>query len=201
MFKEKVKDFTKNFNESLKKKDVDIYLITKEYYELLKETVNEERLNQMIINRIDKDLLPKEFKIEEIFNKSKNLEKEELEKTEVELKDEREGHDHAKGRIAKAEEAFSSQKEKIENQKKEIEELHIRLKQEFENIANKVLRQNSEEISKINALASSLGKAMKGTDKDSILKGMDDLDDYSKPMAERVMDASISEAMKGKKML
>ena len=58
-----------------------------------------------------------------------------------------------------------------------------------------------EEISKINDLASSLGELMKGEDKDGILKGMDDLDDYSKPMAERVMDASISQAMKGKKMV
>ena len=58
-----------------------------------------------------------------------------------------------------------------------------------------------EEIMKINELASSLGEFMKGSDKDAILKGMDDLDEYSKPMAERVMDASISEAMKGKKMI
>lgn len=87
MFKEKVKDFAKKFNESIQRKDIDIYSITKEYYELLKETVNEERLNQMIINRINKDLLPKEFKIEEIFNKSKNLEKEELEKSFSRLSD------------------------------------------------------------------------------------------------------------------
>jgi len=57
------------------------------------------------------------------------------------------------------------------------------------------------EISKINELATALGNAMKGSEKDPILKGMDNLDDYSKPMAERVMDASISDAMKGKKII
>lgn len=87
MFKEKVKDFAKKFNQSIKRKDIDIYSITKEYYELLKETVDEEKLNKMIINRINKDLLPKEFKIEEIFNKSKELEKEELEKSFLKLSD------------------------------------------------------------------------------------------------------------------
>ena len=87
MFKEKVKDFAKKFNQSIKRKDIDIYSITKEYYELLKETVDEEKLNKMIINRINKDLLPKEFKIEEIFNKSKELEKKELEKSFLKLSD------------------------------------------------------------------------------------------------------------------
>lgn len=57
-----------------------------------------------------------------------------------------------------------------------------------------------EEIAGINNLATSLGNAIKGNDKNVILKGMDDLDDYSKPMAERVMDASVAEAMKGKKI-
>lgn len=80
-----------------------------------------------------------------------NATKRELDKTENELFTERQEHDNAKNRLAKAEEAFKAQKEKIENQKNEIEELHVRLKEEFENIANKVLRQNSEEISKINS--------------------------------------------------
>lgn len=87
MFKEKVKDFAKKFNESIQRKDIDIYSITKEYYELLKETVEEQKLNNMIIKRINRDLLPKDFKIEEIFNKSKELEKEELEKSFLKLSD------------------------------------------------------------------------------------------------------------------
>tara|TARA_Y100000588_G_scaffold80539_1_gene84497 strand:- start:25482 stop:27227 length:1746 start_codon:yes stop_codon:yes gene_type:complete len=87
MFKERVKDFAKKFNESIQRKDIDIYSITKEYYELLKETIDEEKLNKMIINRINKDLLPKEFEIEEIFNKSKELKKEDLEKTFLKLND------------------------------------------------------------------------------------------------------------------
>lgn len=95
--------------------------------------------------------------LNEISNQKASIEgelkitRETLEKTQVDLRDEREGHDHAKNRLAKAEEAFKAQEDKIVNQKKEIEELHVRLKEEFENIANKVLRQNSEEISKINS--------------------------------------------------
>lgn len=60
---------------------------------------------------------------------------------------------------------------------------------------------NEEEIENVQKLAADLGKAIKGKNKDAILKGMDDLDDYSKPLAERVMDASISDAMKGKKIV
>lgn len=60
---------------------------------------------------------------------------------------------------------------------------------------------SEEEIKEVEKLATNLGEFIKGNNKDYILKGMDDLDDYSKPLAERVMDASISEAMKGKKII
>lgn len=87
MFKEKIKDFSKKFNEGIQNNDIEVHSIAKEYYELLKESKNEKKLNNMIINRINKNLLPSDFKIEEIFNKSKELKKEELEKSFLKLSD------------------------------------------------------------------------------------------------------------------
>lgn len=87
MFKEKIKAFSKKFNESIKSKNIDIDLITQEYYQILKDSENEEKVNSMIINRIDKNLLPKDFKIEELFNKSKELKEEELERSFLKLSD------------------------------------------------------------------------------------------------------------------
>ena len=138
-----------------------------------------------------------------------NSKKEELDKTEIDLKDEREGHDHAKNRLAKAEEAFASQKEKIDNQKQEIEDLHVRLKEEFENIANKVLRQNSEEISKINSeklglTLKPLGERIKsfeekieksGQEREGLKEQIKLLHDLNKNMAEEAKN--LTRALKG----
>ena len=74
-----------------------------------------------------------------------------FEKTEQELKTERDAHNLAKNRIAESLEKFKNQDEKIKTQQKEIEELHEKLTKEFENIANKILRQNTDEISKMNS--------------------------------------------------
>ena len=138
-----------------------------------------------------------------------NAKKSELEKTESELKDEREGHDFAKNRLAKAEEAFKAQEDKIITQKKEIEELHIRLKEEFENIANKVLRQNSEEISKINSeklglTLKPLGERIKsfeekieksGQEREGLKEQIKLLHDLNKNMAEEAKN--LTKALKG----
>lgn len=163
--------------------------------------------NEVDSNKIKEleNLIPKNAALEAELNSKKQ----ELEKTEIELKDEREGHDHAKNRLAKAEEAFSSQKEKIENQKKDIEDLHIRLKEEFENIANKVLRQNSEEISKINSDKLSLtlkplGERIKsfeekieksGQEREGLKEQIKLLHDLNKTMAEEAKN--LTRALKG----
>ena len=60
---------------------------------------------------------------------------------------------------------------------------------------------NEGEISALEEFAKGLKEAINGEDKDCILKAMDDLDEYSKPLAERVMDTSIASAMKGKKII
>jgi len=135
--------------------------------------------------------------------------KEELERLTVEYKDEREGHDHAKNRLAKAEEAFSAQNEKIENQKNEIENLHEKLSKEFENIANRVLRLNSDEISKMNkerleATLKPLGERIKsfedkidksGQEREGLKEQIKLLHDLNKDMTEEARN--LTKALKG----
>ena len=164
-----------------------------------KNNSDEEKLNEL------ESLIPKNAALDSALNSKK----EELEKTEVELKDEREGHDHAKNRLAKAEEAFASQKEKIETQKQEIVDLHEKLTKEFENIANKVLRQNSEEISKINndklgLTLKPLGERIKsfeekieksGQEREGLKEQIKLLHDLNKNMAEEAKN--LTKALKG----
>ncbi|MBE7177131.1 MAG: Hsp70 family protein, partial [Mucilaginibacter polytrichastri] len=59
---------------------------------------------------------------------------------------------------------------------------------------------NAEEIEKTRQFVSTLKSALSGTDKDTILKKLDDLNEYTRPFAERVMDEAIGRAMKGKKI-
>jgi len=132
-----------------------------------------------------------------------------FERITSEYKDEREGHDHAKSRLAKAEEAFSQQKDKIENQQKEIEDLHEKLSKEFENIANRVLRQNTDEISKINkdrleSTLKPLGERIKsfedkidksGQEREGLKEQIKLLHDLNKHMAEEAQN--LTKALKG----
>ena len=55
-----------------------------------------------------------------------------------------------KSRLAAAAVEQANLKEKLENQKKEMEEVQKKLTLEFENIANRLLRQNSQEFSQVN---------------------------------------------------
>lgn len=70
----------------------------------------------------------------------------ELEEARAELKQLRESDHHKGERLARAEEAFKSQEEK----QKELERINERFTKEFENVAGRLLRQNSDEISKMN---------------------------------------------------
>ena len=138
-----------------------------------------------------------------------NAQQKELNKVEVELKDEREGHDFAKNRLAKAEEAFKAQEEKIETQKKEISELHEKLNKEFELIANRILRQNNDEFSKINNEKLSqtlkpLGEKIKsfeekieksGQEREGLKEQIKLLHDLNKNMAEEAKN--LTKALKG----
>lgn len=69
--------------------------------------------------------------------------------------------------------------------------------------ANRFIEKNREylsiaEITKTVEYIKALQDALSGGDKDAIHKKLDELNDYTRPFAERVMDVAISHAMKGK---
>jgi len=92
------------------------------------------------------------------------------------------------------------------------EDMKIRSLLEARNEANNILQAaqkflqqndqilNEEEKNKTIELASHLKKMVAGEDKDLINKAMDDLNQYTTPLAHRAMDVNISAAMKGKKI-
>jgi len=80
--------------------------------------------------------------------------KKEFEKQRIELNTElaaeREKLNAANTRLAKAEEAFKNQDEKLRTQKTEIDELQKRLTIEFKNIANEILEEKSKKFTEQN---------------------------------------------------
>jgi len=69
--------------------------------------------------------------------------------------------------------------------------------------ANRFIEKNKEhlsiaEIAQTVDYIKALQEALSGGDKDAIHKKLDELNDYTRPFAERVMDVAISHAMKGK---
>ena len=71
--------------------------------------------------------------------------------------------------------------------------------------ADKFLEQNDGTLSETEkattkTLANQLQEKMDGTDKDAINKAIQDLNDYTAPLAHRAMDETIAKAMKGKKI-
>jgi DNA recombination protein RmuC len=72
------------------------------------------------------------------------------EKLETELDSERQKNEQLQNRIAKAEVEYRNLQEKLDTQKKEMEELQKKFASEFENIANKILKQNSQEFTSVN---------------------------------------------------
>ncbi len=81
--------------------------------------------------------------------RSKNL-KDELDRSLEELNKLRSESIEKDKRLAKAEEAFMNMREKFDNQQADFDKLQDKFHKEFELIASKVLRQNTQEISKIN---------------------------------------------------
>ncbi|MCP4438762.1 MAG: molecular chaperone DnaK [Aureispira sp.] len=70
----------------------------------------------------------------------------------------------------------------------------------------KFLEQNQDifsdaEVTALSELYQLLVESVKGEDKDLINKYMDDLNTFAQPLAQKAMDRTISEAMKGKKVL
>ena len=73
-----------------------------------------------------------------------------LQKSEDELTQLREKNDFANQRIAKAEVEYRGLQEKLQSQKAEMEELQKKFTTEFENIAHKILRKNTEDFTATN---------------------------------------------------
>ncbi len=71
-------------------------------------------------------------------------------KLETELGTERSKSEQMGNRIAKAEVEYRNLQEKLDTQKREMEELQKKFTTEFENIANKILKQNSQEFTSVN---------------------------------------------------
>lgn len=94
----------------------------------------------------DGDLKAEIVRLEE---RSKNL-REELDRSLAEVEKIRNEAVEKDKRLAKAEEAFQNMREKFDHQQKDFESLQEKFHKEFELMASKVLRQNTEEISKIN---------------------------------------------------
>lgn len=100
----------------------------------------------------------------------------------------------------------------IESIQNAEEDMNIRglleARNEADNIllsAEKFLKQNEailtkEEKETINKLVEKLKEATQGNDKDLINKSMDELNEFTSPLAHRAMDVHIAEAMKGKKI-
>ncbi len=59
---------------------------------------------------------------------------------------------------------------------------------------------NEKEIGRTTELATILKEAKSGTDKDAINKAIEELNEFTAPLAHRAMDHTIAEAMKGKKI-
>ena len=76
--------------------------------------------------------------------------KEEKDRLLAELTQERDKLSAANTRLAKAEEAFKNQDEKLKSQKAEIEDMQKKLTTEFENIANKILEEKSKKFTEQN---------------------------------------------------
>ena len=84
----------------------------------------------------------------------------------------------------------------------------IEARTEAENVilaSHKFIRQNAsiltkEETEETIKLVQALEESVKGEDKDYIHQCMEDLNEYTTPLAHRALDANIADAMKGKKL-
>jgi molecular chaperone HscA len=60
---------------------------------------------------------------------------------------------------------------------------------------------NEEEIAQTKSQIDNLRNAITSKNKDAVQKATEELNEITRPFAERVMDVAIKEAMKGKKIL
>ena len=101
-----------------------------------------ERLKQDEINSLDKE--------KSIINEKYINLQEANEKSIIEVSAERSRNEKLTARIATAEADYKNLKEKLDSQKSELENIQKKFTTEFENIANKILKNNSLEFTQVN---------------------------------------------------
>jgi DNA recombination protein RmuC len=109
---------------------------------LSEDILNVEKDKIVAINLIDKE--------KSILNERLTNSVNEIENTKKEYLAEKQRADIASERIAKAEVEYKNLLEKLNTQKAEVEDLQKKFTTEFENIAHKILKQNSAEFTETN---------------------------------------------------
>jgi DNA recombination protein RmuC len=94
------------------------------------------------IGQLDKEKSIAEEKLKDLH--------ESLEGYQTDLEQERKRNEELSNRIARAEVEYANLKEKLETQKSEMEELQKKFTLEFENVANKILKQNTLDFTQVN---------------------------------------------------
>lgn len=172
---------------------------------LLAKTLNKTVDNSSHPNKALDDLRMEKTRLEE---RSANLQ-DELNRTLKDLETERDSGVEKDKRLAKAEEAFKNMQEKFNSQEQELAQLQEKFQKEFEVIASRILRSNTEQISKINneKLADTLkplGERIKsfedkieksGKEREGLKEQIKLLHDLNQKMAEEA--SNLTKALKG----
>ena len=101
----------------------------------------EKNLNETIV-QLDKD--------KSIVQEKLNDRMVQQEKLQMEIEEERKKNEELSSRIARAEVEYKTIREKLDTQKQEMEEMQKKFTMEFENIAGKILKQNTREFTEAN---------------------------------------------------
>ena len=106
------------------------------------QSAEAERLKQDEINSLDKE--------KSILNEKYTSLQESYEKTVTESTAERNRNETLTAKIATADADYKNLKEKLDSQKAELEDIQKKFTTEFENIAHKILKNNSQEFTQVN---------------------------------------------------
>ena len=106
------------------------------------QSAEAERLKQDEINSLDKE--------KSILNEKYTSLQESYERTVAESTAERNRNETLTAKIATADADYKNLKEKLDSQKAELEDIQKKFTTEFENIAHKILKNNSQEFTQVN---------------------------------------------------
>ena len=117
--------------------------------------INQKKITGVIAEFQEKEKMQEHQKVEVekqslIWEERFQLLKSEADSWKAELVKIREENTHLNGRLEKAKVEYLNLQEKLQSQKAELEEIQKKFTTEFENIANKILKKNSEEFTVAN---------------------------------------------------